>query len=67
MGRKVKSVPEEKKKAVNVKKAAKKGKPFYFDQADVTRSWTGHWRKPEWEITWLGNGVRLEDLIKQPS
>lgn len=40
-----------------------KGVAKYQSRIDPTLTWTGKGRKPEWVITFLGNGGTLEELL----
>ena len=39
-----------------------KGVPKYRSSIDPNQTWTGKGRKPEWVVTFLGNGGPLEQL-----
>lgn len=66
LGRTAKTVTGTRKKTVKSRKATKKGAPIYFNKLDPSKSWSGKGRKPEWVITWLGNGGMLEELKNKP-
>lgn len=40
-----------------------KGVPKYRSSIDPSLTWTGKGRKPEWVVTYLANGGKLEDLL----
>lgn len=40
-----------------------KGEPKYRNSVDASKTWSGKGRKPEWVITYLANGGKLEDLL----
>ena len=40
-----------------------KGIPKYRSSIDPSLTWTGKGRKPEWVVTYLGNGGTLDQLL----
>ncbi len=57
--------PEQKKvRAVRGTAAPKaKGIPKYRNSIDPKLTWSGKGRKPDWVVTYLGNGGTLEEML----
>jgi DNA-binding protein H-NS len=64
LGLSVAGQPQKKVRAAHGTAAPKaKGIPKYRKSIDPNITWSGKGRKPEWVVTYLGNGGALEDLL----
>lgn len=64
LGLSVAGEPQKKVRAAHGTAAPKaKGIPKYRNSVDPKLTWSGKGRKPEWVVTYLGNGGALEDLL----
>ena len=64
LGLSVAGQPQKKVRAAHGTAAPKaKGIPKYHNSVDPKLTWSGKGRKPDWVVTYLGNGGALEDLL----
>jgi DNA-binding protein H-NS len=64
LGLSVAGQPPKKVRAAHGTAAPKaKGIPKYRKSIDPNITWSGKGRKPDWVVTYLGNGGALEDLL----
>lgn len=64
LGLSVAGEPQKKVRAAHGTAAPKaKGIPKYRNSVDPKLTWSGKGRKPEWVITYLGNGGTLEEML----
>jgi len=64
LGLSVVGQPQKKMRAARGTAAPKaKGIPKYRNSVDPKLTWSGKGRKPEWVVTYLGNGGTLDQLL----
>ncbi len=64
LGLSVAGQPQKKVRAARGTAAPKaKGIPKYRNSVDPKLTWSGKGRKPEWVMTFLGNGGTLEEML----